>query len=160
MTKTAKNITACLVSLVLAQAAGGIGALATVNAIPEWYQGLTKPLLAPPNWIFGYVWTMLYVLMAVAAFLIWQRRKEPGVVAALWVYAIHLVVNTLWSVLFFGMRSTGLGIMGMIVLWTLILTLVVQFWRIRWAAAVLLLPYLLWVSFAGYLNYMLWVLNP
>lgn len=131
-----------------------------MNEIPTWYATLAKPTISPPNWVFGPIWTTLYILMAVAVWLVYLKGwGHPGVKAALAVYALQLVLNALWSYLFFGMHALGVAFVELVVLWLSIATTMYLFYAIAPLAAVLLAPYLAWVSFAGYLNYLLWTLN-
>lgn len=122
----------------------------------EWYAGLEKPSYNPPGWIFGPVWTVLYVLMGIAVWLVW---KERGFSPAVCLFIAQLVLNALWSYLFFGANRPDLAFLEIVVLWILILLTMILFWRIRTAAGVLFLPYLLWVSFASVLNFALWRMN-
>jgi tryptophan-rich sensory protein len=142
-----------LASLALVLAAGGIGSVATARAIPTWYKGLVKPSFNPPDWLFGPAWTALYLLMAVAAWLVWKQGiGAAGVKLALAVFFLQLVLNALWSVLFFGLRSPLAGLIGISGLWSAILATIVLFLRVSVPAGVLLLPYIGWVSFAALLN--------
>lgn len=146
--------------IVLAQAAGLIGSFSTFANIPAWYAFLAKPDLAPPNWVFGPVWTTLYILMGIAAFLVWREGvNKRRVRQALVIFCFQLALNALWSVLFFGMRSLLLGLLGVAALWLSIALTMRLFARVSPAATWLLVPYLAWVSFASYLNYALWSLN-
>jgi tryptophan-rich sensory protein len=122
----------------------------------EWYQSLEKPAFNPPSWVFGPVWTVLYVLMGIAAWLVWREGGFPPV---LYVFIAQLALNALWSYLFFGINSPGPAFAEIVVLWILILLTTILFWRIRTAAGVLLLPYLAWVGFASVLNFSLWRMN-
>jgi tryptophan-rich sensory protein len=128
-------------------------------AIPGWYESLHKPGFSPPSWLFGPVWTLLYTMMAVAAWLVWRQAGFAGAGLALGVFLAQLVLNALWSIVFFGKHNIGgaLGVIGL--LWLGILTTLWLFWRQVPAAGWLLVPYLAWVSFASALNYQLWVLN-
>lgn len=146
--------------ILLSQAAGIIGSFFTIPAIGGWYQTLVRPELAPPNWVFGPVWTMLYFLMGVAAFLVWQKGVgRRAVQIALSLFLFQLVFNTLWSIVFFRFESTG-GALGVIVfLWLAIVATMVAFSKVSKTSAWLLVPYLLWVSFAVYLNLSFWQLN-
>lgn len=144
--------------------AGIIGSVFTTSAIPTWYATLVKPELSPPNWIFGPVWTTLYILMGIAAFLIWSSpatdasaRKNRAL--ALTLYCIQLVLNTLWSIIFFGLKSPGIALGEITLLWVTIAATIIAFGKISKPATWLLVPYILWVSFAGYLNYAIWMLN-
>jgi benzodiazapine receptor len=149
-----------LASLTVVLAAGGIGSLATTRAIPTWYKSLVKPSFNPPEWLFGPAWTMLYLLMAVAVFLVWKQGfGVPGVKLALAVFLVQLVLNALWSVLFFGLRSPLAGLVEIAVLWVAILATIILFFRVSVPAGVMLLPYIAWVSFAAVLNAAIFVLN-
>jgi len=142
-----------LICLAVVLLAGGIGSLATTKAIPTWYKGLNKPSFNPPDWLFGPAWTTLYLLMAVAAFLVWKHGLgAAGVKLALAVFLAQLLLNALWSILFFGLRSPLLGLVDIIVLWLAILATIVLFFRVSIPAGVLLLPYIAWVTFAAVLN--------
>lgn len=149
-----------LVSITLPLLAGFIGSIFTTSSIPVWYVGLTKPMLTPPAWVFAPVWTTLYILMGFAAYLVWLKGwNEKGVRAALGVYMLQLVLNTLWSVVFFGLRNPGAALIEMVFLWVSIVATIVLFAKISKPAAWILSPYILWVSFAAYLNYSIWALN-
>lgn len=149
-----------IIAVVVSQGAGLIGSLFTLSAIPTWYETLTKPELAPPNWIFGPVWTTLYFLMGVAAFLVWRKGiYRKGARLALGLFGVQLVLNALWSIVFFGMQDPGAAFGVIVLLWLFIVATMIAFFKISRLAMYLLVPYLLWVSFAGYLNYMIWMLN-
>jgi tryptophan-rich sensory protein len=126
----------------------------------EWYAGLTKPALTPPGWVFGLVWTLLYTLMGVAAWLVWQRQGYAAASRPLGLFLLQLGLNALWSYLFFGLKNPGLAFLDIIALWLAILATLLSFFRCHRPAGQLLLPYLLWVSFALYLNLQFWRLNP
>jgi len=148
------------IAIVVAELAGAIGSVFTVSAIPNWYAGLVKPALNPPSWVFGPAWTTLYALMGIAAFLIWKSgwdKKE--VKKVLGVFGIQLVLNALWSIIFFGLHSPGWALVDIIALWFAIVWTMVVFYKISKPAAYLLVPYILWVSFVSYLNYSIWMLN-
>lgn len=145
-------------ALVVCQLAGGIGSIFTTAKIPGWYAGLTRPVFAPPNWIFGPVWTTLYLLMGFALYIVWVSNS-PKKKIALTVFGIQLVLNALWSFLFFGLESPFLAFLEIIVLWASILASMILFYPIAKKATWLLLPYILWVSFAAVLNGALWWLN-
>jgi len=125
----------------------------------EWYASLAKPSWNPPNAIFGPVWSVLYVLMGVAAWLVWRKAGFMGAGAALGLFVVSLVLNALWSYLFFGMHRLDLAFFDIVALWLAILAVVVLFWRVYWGAGSLMLPYLAWVGFASFLNLVLWRLN-
>ena len=152
------NIVALGISLLLAYAAGFLGSLATASAIDMWYATLVKPELSPPNWIFAPVWSVLYALMAIAAWRVY-RAQNSRKVRALLTYGVHLVVNALWSSAFFGLQSPALGFAVILILLALILATARQFYRIDRTAGVLFVPYILWVSFATYLNFAIMRLN-
>jgi translocator protein len=126
----------------------------------EWYEHLVKPALTPPGWVFGPVWTLLYAMMGVAAWLVWQRRGFTGAARALGLFLLQLGFNALWSYLFFGLKNPGLAFLNIVALWLVILGTLIAFYRHYRPAGLLLLPYLLWVSFAVYLNLEFWRLNP
>jgi translocator protein len=148
------------VSIVVCFIAGGIGSAFTFKAISTWYAELKKPPYTPPKWVFGPVWTILYILMGISVFLIWQSElTSSGATLAFTLFWIQLCVNALWSVIFFGIKSKGGGVIVILVLWFLILaTIVASFSVSRWAG-VLLIPYIVWVSIASYLNIGVWWLN-
>lgn len=150
-----RNVAALALSILVASSAGWLGALTTDVA---WYRALERPDWAPPGWLFGPVWSVLYVLMGVAAFWVW-RAGGPRARGALTLYAFQLVLNAAWSPLFFGLRQPGWALLVLVVLWIAILATLVAFARIRRGAAYLLVPYLAWVTFAGVLDWRLWTLN-
>ncbi len=155
------NIIKLVISIVVCQCAGIVGSLFTTPAIPTWYAALQKPSFTPPNWLFAPAWITLYLLMGIAAFLIWRAGLEnKPVKTALYFFLIQLVLNSLWSVVFFGMQSPLYGVIVIIVLWLAILLTILKFARISAVAAWLLVPYILWVSFASALNISIWLLNP
>jgi len=146
-----------LLSVLLTQGAGGIGAIATTPKIGTWYSTLVKPTFSPPNWLFGPVWTLLFLMMGVAFYLIWMEGKRAH--KALVVFGIQLVLNILWSFLFFGAESPGAAVIEIVLLWIMILVTIVKFSKISKTAAWLLVPYLFWVSFASILNMAIFQLN-
>ena len=150
-----------VVAIVVCEAAGIVGTIFTAPAIGSWYATLQKPALNPPAWVFGPVWTMLYFLMGVAAFLVWRHREKHhrAVRRALTIFAAQLALNTLWSIIFFGWHAPGFALCEILILWIFILASIISFAKISRAAAWLLAPYLAWVSFAAYLNYALWMLK-
>lgn len=149
-----------IVGVLIAQAAGGLGSLFTTAKIPTWYATLVKPSFNPPSWIFGPVWTTLFLMMGIASAMVWQRRGVSSAAnPALIAYGVQLALNVLWSVLFFGAESPAYALICVIALWFAILLTIVLFWRVNHAAAWLLVPYLAWVSFASILNFSLWRLN-
>jgi benzodiazapine receptor len=149
-----------VIFIVLCEMAGAAGSIFTIPSIPSWYAGLRKPGLAPPNWIFAPVWTTLFALMGISLFIVWKKTLGKGSgrfpIAA---FIIQLALNIFWSYLFFGLKSPILGMIEIAALWFSILVTVVAFTKVSRTAGAVLLPYLVWVSFAGYLNYMILVLN-
>ena len=147
-------------SLALPLIAGAIGAFFTAPAIPTWYASLVKPSFSPPNYLFGPVWTLLYLLMGIALYRVWSKTPEnPAARAAALLFIVHLALNTLWSILFFGLHSPALALLDIIVLLILIIVLIKKFFAQDHLAAYLLIPYLLWVGFATALNFAVWQLN-
>jgi len=148
------------VCLVLPLTVGMLGGLFTDAGPGSWYASLRKPGFTPPGWVFGPVWAVLYVLMGVAAFLVWRKgAAHRAVRSALVLFAVQLALNGLWSPAFFGLRSLAAGMVVIVLLWVVLVATVVRFWRVSAAAGELLLPYLFWVSFALVLNAFLWAMN-
>lgn len=149
-----------LISIIICQMAGLLGSLFTAPAIPTWYASLTKPSFSPPNWVFGPVWIILYTLMGISAYLVWQQGvKKKGVKIALAIFGVQLVLNTLWSILFFGLKLPLYAFIEIIFLWFFILLTILSFSKISKAAGLFLLPYIFWVSFAALLNFYIFKLN-
>lgn len=139
---------------------GALGAAATASSLESWYQDLVKPAWTPPGAVFGPVWTVLYVLMGIAAWWVWRSRSPVGARRiAMAAFAVQLALNALWSQLFFGWRSPGLALAEIVILWAAIATTARLFGRIERAAGWLLAPYLAWVTFALALNASIWSLN-
>lgn len=149
-----------LASLALSLGAGALGSRPTLQAIPGWYRALNKPSWNPPNWVFGPVWTVLYVLMAVAAWLVWSKVGFDLSSPWLLLYCVQLALNVIWSFLFFGARRPDWALTEIAFLWLSILATLLAFWKISLAAGLLLVPYLAWVTFAGALNATIVRLNP
>src|SRR5690606_7889145 len=146
--------------LLLTFVAAAIGSVASMQA-GSFYQQLVRPGWAPPGDVFGPVWTVLYALMAIAAWLVWRTAGSFAAArTAMTLYVVQLVLNALWSWLFFGWHMGGVALVGLLLLWLLIGATVMAFWRIRPLAGALMLPYWAWVTFAGFLNYAPWQLNP
>ncbi len=156
------NFFKLVIAIVVSELAGVIGSVFTISAIPTWYAGLVKPALNPPAWVFGPAWTTLYALMGISLFLIWKsdpsvapkERRRGGIL-----FFVQLFLNAAWSIIFFGLQSPGLALVDIALLWFAIVWTIVMFYKISKQAAYLLVPYLLWVSFAMYLNYAIWTLN-
>jgi tryptophan-rich sensory protein len=145
------------------ESAGILGSLFTIQSIPAWYAALIKPPFAPPNWLFAPVWTILYALMGIAAFLVWEKKKGAKAArasAALNMFGIQLALNALWSVVFFGLRSPLIGLLIIILMLIAIALTMWRFYFIDKRAFWLMAPYLLWVSFATLLNFYIFALNP
>jgi translocator protein len=156
MIKAVKLVT----SVVICLAAGLIGTAATMPSIPTWYAGLNKPFFNPPAWIFAPVWTVLYILMGISAYLVWESVAEKeDIKAALSMFAVQLLANSLWSIIFFGMHSLFWSVIEIIVLWSAILMTIRYFYGISRTASYLMVPYILWVSFAAVLNVSILMLN-
>ena len=145
--------------LLVSFAASAIGAVASIKA-QSFYGELTQPSWAPPGSVFGPVWTTLYTLMGIAAWLVWREGGFQKNKTALTLFLVQLVVNALWSWFFFAWHLGAYALIDLIVLWLLIVATLLAFWRVKALAGALLVPYLLWVSFAGFLNYAVWQLNP
>jgi len=145
--------------LLVCQLPGLIGSYFTVSSIPVWYAGLNKPWFNPPNFLFGPVWFMLYVMMGVSFFMIWNTAAEFQKKTAVIIFSIQLVLNALWSIIFFGMKNPGLAFFEIVVLWLFILLSIITFHPLSKKASYILIPYLLWVSYASVLNFAIWRLN-
>ncbi len=155
-----KNLLRLVISILTCQAAGYIGSLFTSPSIPTWYASLNKPSLAPPNWVFFPVWTALFLMMGISLYLLWtQALKDRKAKIALIFFAVQLGLNILWSILFFGLKSPLSALIEILILWLAILLTIIKSLKVSKAAAILLLPYILWVSFAAVLNFFLWKLN-
>jgi tryptophan-rich sensory protein len=155
-----RDILKLIIAVLIVEFAGVIGSFFTMPSISGWYSTLAKPVLNPPNWIFAPVWTTLYALMGVAAFLIWRHGlRQRRIKVVLTIFSVQLVLNILWSIIFFGFQDPFLAFIEVIILWLAIVWTIFVFYKISRLAACLLMPYILWVSFAGYLTYSIWVLN-
>ncbi len=150
-----------LVFIILCEAVGLLGTPFTASAVPTWYAFLNKPSFAPPNWVFGPVWTLLYLMMGISAYIVWSKGiQKKQVKKALSIFTLQLALNFAWSILFFGLRSPILGLADIVLLWLSILATVITFSRVSRTASILLIPYLAWVSFASILNLFIVLLNP
>jgi tryptophan-rich sensory protein len=156
---TQKQIAGLLAWLIISFIAAAIGAAASIQAGP-FYTQLVRPNWAPPPAIFGPVWTALYALMGIVAWLVWRVGGFRAAKSALTLFLVQLALNALWSWLFFGWHLGALAFADIVLLWALIVATLISFWRIKPLAGALLVPYLLWVSFASVLNYSVWQLNP
>lgn len=156
MSKTLKLI----LSIVICFLAGGLGTLFTTPAIPTWYAGLIKPPFSPPNYLFGPVWSTLYLLMGISLYLVWRKmKKDKNVKFALKMFAVQLFLNAIWSPIFFGAKNLGLAFIVIAFMWVFIVKTIQAFSKVDKVASYLLYPYLAWVSFASVLNFSVWLLN-
>jgi benzodiazapine receptor len=139
---------------------GFLGSFVTRDSVTTWYAQLSRPSFTPPDWTFGVVWPVLYVMMGISAFLIWNVGIDKRQVkVALGFFALQLILNGLWTLIFFGLHLIGLALVEIVILWAAILMTILAFWKVSKPAALLLLPYILWVSFAVVLNASLFLLN-
>jgi translocator protein len=149
-----------IASILICQSAGLLGSLFSVPAVRDWYDTLKKPSFTPPSWLFGPAWITLYTLMGISAFLIWrQGLAHRDVQTALIIFLVQLILNALWSMLFFGLHSPLAGLVEIVVLWITIVLTIILFAGISMAAALLLIPYFLWTTFAAALNAAFYNLN-
>lgn len=153
-----KNWPLLLFTILLSEGAGILGSFFTVASIPTWYATLTKPSFSPPGFVFGPVWTILYALMGISLYLVWVS-KAISKSYAIKLFFVQLILNAVWSIIFFGLRSPGLAFIEIIALWVAIALTIKAFQHISKAASYLLYPYLAWVSFASILNFAIWILN-
>jgi tryptophan-rich sensory protein len=178
-----KNIFKLVISIAICELAGALGSFFTVPAIGGWYAALNKPVFTPSGSIIGAVWTVLFLLMGISLYLVWAKNWEVklpsrGMVLKAWnrfsqklltgtwreenvilIFAIQLALNVLWSFLFFALKSPGLAFFELLMLWVAIFYTIVNFYRVSKPAGYLLIPYIFWVTFAGYLNYVIWMMN-
>lgn len=154
-----KKFPLLIFSILIPQIIGSVGALFTFPSIAGWYMFLEKPQLTPPNWIFGPVWTALYILMGVALFLVITKKPTKITIKGLQIFFLQLALNLLWSITFFGFHSIEGGVIVIVLLWFAILGTIFLFAKISTTASMLLIPYLAWVTFASYLNITLFFLN-
>ena len=156
-----REIPKLIASILVVFLAGAVGTIYTLKEITTWYVSLIKPSWTPPNWAFGPIWSTLYVLMGISLFLIWREGLErKDVKIAILVFAIQLLINVVWSITFFATHNIFGGLVMVIILWISILINILVFYRISKPAAIILIPYLIWVTIAGYLNYTVFLLNP
>jgi benzodiazapine receptor len=155
-----KDVLTLVVSVLICQCAGFVGSLFTRPSIPTWYATLVKPPFTPPNGVFSPVWITLFFLMGISLFLVWRRGlTEKTVRVAIIFFGSQLIFNILWSVLFFGLRSPLAGFIDIVVLWVAIALTIFYFLKVSKTAGLLLVPYIVWVSFASMLNGYIWGLN-
>jgi tryptophan-rich sensory protein len=154
------DIVKLVVALAASFLAAVVGSVFTIPAITTWYSSLNKPFFTPPDWLFGPAWTVLYILMAIALYLVWKEPKSKQRDSAIALYAGQLIVNVLWSVGFFGFHNILLGVVLIVLMLVLILLTTYEFYKISKPAAYAMVPYILWVSFATCLNAAVYLLNP
>jgi len=145
-------------SLIVVFVMAGVGSFFTMPSIDGWYAGINKPTFNPPNWIFGPVWTVLFILMAVSLAIVWEKRFKNAKIGLLF-FIIQLILNAFWSILFFGFQEPLFALIEIFFLWFFILLTIFSFWKTSKFAAILLWPYLAWVSFASFLNLNIFLLN-
>lgn len=154
-----KNYQKLIISILIPLLIGSLGSFFTSNSVDTWYKQLIKPSFNPPNWLFGPVWTILFILIGISFYLVWKQNFANRKNIAIGIYSVQLFLNLLWSLLFFGLKSPFLAFIEIVVLWIVILLNIIVFYRIKKEAGLLLVPYLVWVSFAGILNYFIFSLN-
>ena len=155
-----KNIAKLVISITTPVAIGATAGFFTVTGVDSWYQTIHKPSWNPPGWVFGPVWTTLYILMGIGLFLVWKPDAGNSIKKkAIILFAVQLMLNFFWSFIFFNQQQIGWAFMEIIVLWVMILATIFAFGKISKTAAWLLVPYISWVSFAAMLNYTIWRLN-
>lgn len=145
-----------ILSLLIPQLAGAVGALFTVNAIPIWYKFLNKPSFSPPNWLFGPAWLILYLMMGVALYFNWIKNSKQAK-SNVRLFFIHFFFNLIWTPIFFGAKNLSLALI--VIIWILIVVMIFKFWKVNKVSSLLLIPYLLLISFVSALNYWVWRLN-
>ncbi len=158
-----KNLCFAAIFVIVCEAVGVLGSVVTVGSITKWYNLLNKPSFAPPNWVFAPAWLILYALMGVAAYFVWEERKKKMsakyVKQSLNLFSLQLALNFLWSFLFFGMRSARYGLIEIFAMWLVIIATTIEFYKVSKRAAALMVPYIIWVTFAMMLNLFVWILN-
>jgi len=153
------NFGRLLISIAIPLVAGFLGSVFTGPAVKTWYLVINRPTWNPPSWLFAPVWTALFIMMGIALYLVWSKKIDRKIHVALNVFAAQLFLNILWSVFFFGMGNFWLAFGEILILWVFILLTILKFFKIDKAAGWLLVPYILWVSFASYLNFTIAGLN-
>ncbi len=159
MMKAPGGIAMLALFIVICLGIAGVSAIFTASSVREWYPMIQKPAWTPPSWLFGPVWTTLYIMMAIAAWLVWRRRGLMDINSAIALFIVQLALNAAWSPLFFGLKNPLAGLLDIVSLWAAILATIVCFYKISPVAGALLAPYWLWVSFAMLLNFSIWRLN-
>ena len=154
-----REIVKIIIAVIICQLAGIIGSFFTADSISGWYATLVRPEFSPPNWIFAPVWITLYTLMGISLYLVWKEKNKQNITPALLVFFAQLILNAIWSIIFFRLQSPFYAFIIIIFLWLLIAGSIYFFYRISKTAAYLLIPYIVWVSFAAVLNFYIWILN-
>lgn len=155
------NYAKLFAAIIICQFAGLIGSVFTFDSIPTWYALLNKPFFSPPNWVFGPAWITLYTLMGLSLYLVLEKQKGKKLASpAVVIFTVQLALNAIWSIIFFGMKAPMLAFFEIVLLWLAIAATILKFRTIDVRAAYLLIPYILWVSFASLLNLFVWLLNP
>lgn len=152
-----RNLPKLVFAILICQGAGFLGSIFTAPAISTWYVTLQKPELSPPNWVFAPVWTALFLMMGIALYLVLSAKVQSK--KAVQLFGFQLGLNVAWSIIFFGLKNPGLALLEIVILWIAIFLTIKSFYQINKTAGYLLVPYLLWVSLALYLNYQIWILN-
>lgn len=155
----ANKILKLIVSIVIPLVIGFFGSIFTSMSVKTWYPLLNKPVFNPPSWVFGPVWTLLFVLMGISFYLVWQNHFGGKTIQCVGIFAVQLLFNFLWSILFFGLKNSLLAFVDLFLLWILIWVNFIIFYKVVKISGYLLLPYLAWVSFAGVLNFSIYILN-
>lgn len=153
------SIQSLIVFIMMCFSAAFLGSISTRASLKTWYPAIIKPSWNPPDYLFAPVWTALYLMMAVAGWMVWEHSTTKGFSIPIVLFFVQLVLNTAWSFIFFGLRRPGWAFIEVIILWIFILLTTVSFWGVTWIAGMLFLPYLIWVTFATVLNFTVWQLN-
>ena len=154
-----KFVVSYIIGVLIPLAVGALSALLTMGNMDLYAQGILKPPLAPPGWLFPVVWTVLYALMGISSTMIWLSPPSAERNKALNLYIAQLIVNFFWSLIFFNAQAFGFAALWLILLWVLVALMILQFWKVNRTAALLQIPYLIWLTFAAYLNIAIWILN-
>lgn len=154
-----QNILSLIIFILICLFAEVVGSYLTFTSVKDWYPTVAKPSWTPPSWLFGPVWTTLYILMGISAWMVWKEGGFQQNPFALGIFFIQLAINVLWSGFFFGLQGIGLALINIVILWVLIIAMVITFWQTKQMAGVLNIPYWLWVSYATALNFQIWRMN-
>ena len=157
--KRSRDLLGLFAFIILCLAVSGVGGVITATSVDTWYQALEKPPFNPPDWVFAPVWTVLYILMGIAAWRVWRLRSFEAAPKAFAVFGVQLCLNLAWSFLFFGLQRIDLALIEIVILLVAIIANTIMFWRIERLAGLLFVPYAAWVTYATILNISLWLLN-